>query len=481
MNESILTFGETLNKFMKAKKTTSNKLCEKMNIKSSTEVVRILNDSCSFEKIESFFNAFKQINPLNLVQSELNQFIEALKVNKSGKDLYEAHREMLYFVNDKSNTKHFTCENTFGNIPNSIQTLDDLFESYSNYKSVKIFAVNCVFDGVAKALSLILENNTSDILVEQYIQYGQNISTDTRQFVTILPILNYDRYHCYQTYLTSYNGNETLNCLNNMMFVLKVSKSGEHLTDIISIYEESKFSLLFNQSGTEMYNFYINVFENMSLQHNQIKQNPQNNGNANKSIIEIEESFLRLELTYSQLIIKPHFCFYAVSEKRLEKLIKDNIVSDREVKILTDLHKQRFENYKKKSREHIGIYSKQGTLKFLETGIFSDHPPIMRPFNKDEAKEALREIIKISEESPSNKIYLLKNDIIYNAYQYLIYNKQILYFCKGHTDYVNTNFNYIVNSNQIVDIFCDFIISELIPNHCHTADESLDILRSFVE
>lgn len=481
MSQQIQTFGEVLADLLKSRKRSVGYLCQKMQISSQTTVARILKDEYSYDKIKSFYDEFAKFNPFYMMEFERVRLEQGMEVNKVGKDIYAAKQEMMYFVNMKPAPLPYTHNEVFGAMSDSIQTLNELFMSYHTFDDVRIFIVNCLFDGVIHALSGCLSKKDNTVTAEHYIAYEQSVADDSHQFITLLPVLNYRNYNCFKTYFSTTGSAEALNQFHNMIVVLKRTSSGERYTDLISICQANQFSVLYNQSGIELFDFYDSLFKGMKLQHNPIKS-PFKSSDLIDNMTYLTKQFLEFEEMSEQVIIKPCFCFYSVSGDVLGKLWSDDVNEYNQVKKnLIELHNKRFEAYCRPNRKHLGIYSKQGVLKFLETGKFCDHLPIFRAFTKDEAREVTQNIIAISEKSSQNKIYLLKNDIVYNNYQYTLFDRQILFFCNKNTDYTAMNFDYIINSSQIISVFCDFIEDELIRHHCHTAEESLAILKSYVK
>lgn len=474
------TFGETLYALMKAKNITIDKLCRKMNMKSKTTIARILKDQSSFKSIQAFYTNLMRTNPIHLTEYEKQQLAEAFEVNKIGKDNYLANKELMYFINGKENILNLLCVTSFGHIPLQIKTLCDLFRTYSLYKKVRICIVNSAFDRLIKDLSECLDFKGSNIHAEHFISYEQNKPISVKNFVTVLPILNKPNYNAYQAYFSEYNSNEKLNRYSNVVFVLKMNDDDEYFTDIISFKNEREFTVLYNQEGADIYNFHSEIINDMIIHHNPIKSKS-NEENLIDGLINISSILLDLERSWEQILIKSHFCFNSIRPEMLLSLLQDHTIPEDKSTALFNLHTLRYENYKNRSKRHIGIYTKPGIIDFINTGFLSDHIPLFRAFTKEEALATIQCMIEITQNNPANEIYLLKNDINYNQYQYLLYGSDLLFFCDNHTDYNNMNFSYIINSSIPVNAFYDFVKNELIVNHCYSASESIGIIKDIIE
>lgn len=478
MDYTVNTFGEALYQILRKKNVSVDNLCLRLNLKSKTTVSRILKDESSFEKAEEFCKSLIQVNPLNLLEFERKRLLEALEVNRIGKDEYIANKELIYFVTQKNSVSEIVCSGVFGHMPLHIRNISDLFDTYNQYEHIRVGAVNCITDGVAQALARYL-SRYDNATVEQYIPYEQSKAKNARQFVSVLSLLSFKKYNCYQAFFSGSSEFEILNRFNNMLVVMKSLPDNKRFVDIISLKSNNEFSVLYNQTDSFVFDFYTEIFDDMRRQHNPLK-NPSQSKGLMETVIDLSTQFLNQERSFEQILIKPQFCFNSIAPDYISKLwVEDNVTAEKLGELL-ELQKQRFDNYTKRSKKHIGIYTKQGILKFLETGQLSDHSPLLRAFTQNEAQAVIKTIIELTENSPMNEIYLLKNEINYNQYQYLLYGKHILYFSNGNTDYRQANFNNIINSSDLVTAFHDFIKNELIPNHCYSFKDSMDFIKSVV-
>ena len=477
MDDQILTFGETLEKYMKANKVTIERLRRSMNLKSNTSVARILKDEHTYKKVEEFYNKFMTVNPFRLVEYEKKQFVNALEVSRLGKDKYLANMEMMYFVNKKPNPQPFTCAKLYGTAPRKPHSLADLFNTYAECKSVRICLVNCVFDDIVQSLINCSRDNKK-IQIEQYIPYEENIVKEVRNFISILPILNHNNYNCYQAYFTYHNDLEILNRFNNIIFAFKTSESGKVSIDIISLKSNMEYTCVYNENGKPIFDFFSEIFDNMKTQHNRMKENLTGT-NVIENLYNVASTMLSLEEAWDQILIKPNFCFSALEADVLKTLFSKSDMGNEKAAALYEMQQKRHALYCKKSKRHIGIYTVQGIQEFLNTGMLSDHVFSMRPFTAAEAKTILKNVIAICEAHPMNKIHLLKSNINYNNYQYTFFGQNLLYFSDRYTDY-GMEYSYITSTNEIVEVFYEFVMNELIPRQCYPADESLEIMKEML-
>ena len=479
VEKQIASFGEALSSIMNAKKISVTKLCQMMNIKSQTTVSRILKDESSYGKTREFHDALIRNDPLETNEYDRQLLSEALEVNKIGKDMYRAKKEMLYFVNKKIDIRQFVLSGSSASAGPGVKTFADLTETYKKYSEIRICVVNCIFDGVIKSLADILTVCGEKLEIEQYIQTETGLFNEVHQFISLLPVINIKNYFCYKSQSASLI-DEQPDPFKNFIYALKKTESGEAETDIVSINDDYTFSILPNLAGPAAYDFYSGFFNRMRARYYPIKKSPEPKPPL-LSLVEITSHFLSLEETWQQMIIKPDFGFYAVSADKLARVTDDETRECEYGKRLAEIHDKRNKNYCKNGRKHTGIYTRHGIESFIKTGRLSDHLPIFRPFTGDEAREVIRDIIKISDSTPLNQIYILKNDIIHNQYQYVLLNSNIMMFSDNRTDYGYLNYEYIINSQRMIKVFYEFIVNDLIPNHCFTFEESMEILRGLAE
>ena len=481
-----MTFGETLEKYMKTNKITIDRLRASMGLKSNTSITRIIKDELSYKKIDEFYTKFITINPFRLVEYEKKQFVAALEVSRLGKETYAANSEMMYFLTKKPSPKPFVCARSYGAPGAGPGSVAELFKSYGACDDVRICMINCVYDDVIAGLIDCMKGR-GGVRVEHYIPNEEGVVKDVQNFISILPIINFPNYNCYRARFTHYNESEILNRFNNIIIALRKINCADlrggagarTSVDFVSLKNDNEFTCARDCEDPGMYDFFSDLFDNMKLQHNMMKESL-NNSNVMESLLGVADTMLSLEQSWDQALIKPNFCFNALSAEALGALF-DGWESDAAARHIFEVQKQRHEIYCKKNKRHIGVYTAQGIADFLRTGRLSDHASVLRPFTGPESAEVLKKVISICEENPLNQIYLLKGNINYNNFQYSFFGRGLLYFCDQSTDYNGMNYSYITNSDKVVSVFYDFVMNELIPKHCLTAAESLETMKRMLQ
>ncbi len=477
MNIKVDTFGEVLNKLIVSKRITPEKICEKMGIKSQTTLIRIINNQSSLKKINSFFEEFIRINPLHLVKYEEDLLREALIVNNLGVDNYIAVRKMLAFVSRMPEGAPCICQKSFGNLPHTVRTLDDVFKLYIGLKSVKVLILNSVFGGVVTAISTLLElSDGTKVDADHYLSTPKEHAQGITSFINLLSLINHPNYNCYQSPFLFAEEAQFVNTFNNMIVAVKEDKQGKKYTDIISFCSETDFWILYNVQSTASFDFYYQTFENIKINHYPLKQSV-GEKNDTDAFVGLIEKRLEVENTTDEIHIQSEF-----NHKWIPPEIMFGITEDMKIRdVVRDLHRKVHWHLNNNTKKYTHILTKKGIINFIEKGKITNFEQYFLPMTQEEIKKTLQNVIDVCNNNRNISLHFLKNDINYNDYIYTLFENKYLIFRESNTYNQKGNYYCQIATDYIMNSFSFFVKNHLIVNYCYSHEESLEFIQNLLD
>ncbi len=482
MNINAKTFGQVLTQLISEKGLSPELICKKMGIKSQTTLSRIMNDKSTVKKVSTFFSDFLQVNPLDLVEFEKDMLREGLIVNKMGLDNYIVAKKMLSFVNQNLAPLPCICKESFGEIDLSVRTLKDFFDTYKKYKKIHLSMLNSIYDGVIDALSYLLSfSDQLDISIEHYISAEKKMSKSISDFILLLSVINNPNYHCYLSPYIRADQFEFINSFNNMTLVLKTDFEDNKYIDILYLNKDNAFTVLSNLNSEETYQFYSNIFNTMTRQHNSIKSDVMY-GPGIENYLELSEKWLEYELKYEDIEIKPMFDIKVFPPSIVKKLFNEleKPYEKRKIDKFLEIQEKRFENFASRSKHNIMILTKKGIIDFANNGKTLYHGVGRKGFTKDEVRQILETFILTCDSNPNIHFYLLKNEINYNNFMYHLFTNNFLFINDERQYYNEIKYCCLIKTDYIIEGFEFFVKNELLINYVYSTKESIEFLKEVI-
>ena len=483
------TFGQALFRLMQDREMTVKKLTNLMNIKSSNTIARLLADKSSPNKIRSFYNDLVRINPLQLVGFEKEQLEEAIEISAEGADLYMANKQMLHFLQERSESPACICKQAFAGSGLFIDTLDDLLQSYLEFKTVSIMLQNCALGGVTRALKLLLEKcDGMDITIEHYVSANEGHTKEVKAFINLLDVMGHPDYSIFFSPYSYNSRNDFYNVYNNLMIVLKSDKDGNRFTDIITFHSENSFTVLHNIPGNNSYEFHMAQFHALRLQHNPVWEIQENSCdlsgilNYNSRLLELDTSrpLISVRTDISMCMVPPEIVLDTLDLFRIKKNSDENELFRRYQEVINIRH----QNFIKPVQPQMYLFSKAGIYNFLKEGKSKANVFGFRDLVPEESRRVISSILDVAGHSSATTFHLMKNELRYNNITYLLYGKDTLLIDNypGFQNYdARQSYNScFVSTSKILNSFSGFLNNELLSRYVYTQEETIAFLKSLL-
>lgn len=463
-------FSIFLKNFIDERKLSVASLAAQMKISNKTVITRILNDKATSSNISAF--AQKLISSFQLTDDEINTINNAISYEQLPDSVVTSRRVLsfLYTRNPKEVPNKLLC--TLKNAEKCEEKkylYDDIHNILNSdpEDEYEIFIESVNTLAFTKALYNILHDGKKrNISIHQYFCETDDVTENIHHLYSLLRLTHYASYFAYVISPKIINSSR-LNIINR-------TKNRAHL---INIYNTSSYtSLDMNIGGTDFFAHLMQEFEILKEHSTPLRNGFESPFEALPEYIDLMAK-LDACVTYE---MKSTPCFGMIPFEIQHKLYADSnflgLGFDNPVvqKLYTTMEKREKALYKENGvKKNIVLY-KNGVEKFLESGLCSDHVPVLRALSKDEAVFTLKKLLN----NTNANIYLLKDDFcITNAECVLFESNSLVVFdpSLGYWD----NFSEIqIKNKKMLRIMRDFISEEIIKHCCYSLEESKQMLLS---
>ena len=147
------------------------------------------------------------------------------------------------------------------------------------------------------------------------------------------------------------------------------------------------------------------------------------------------------------------------------------------------IEKERFENNRDKKKHQYYLHSYDGLLKFMETGMETDHFWGFRPFTPEERCQILSELYNRAANSPYTHLFLLKPGIHIISGEIGWYEDRGICFLLPHTHYHidGDHSELIFQDPSFCRFFCGYFRKWICQNYAYSEADSLMMLQDLLE
>lgn len=195
-----------------------------------------------------------------------------------------------------------------------------------------------------------------------------------------------------------------------------------------------------------------------------------------------------LERNHGAFLIKADMCLNMIpAEIQLRALQEGPMNSYPGIEeILTPMYtieKERFENNRDKKKHQCYLHTYDGLLRFMETGIESDHFWGFRPFTPEERYQILSELYNRAANSPYTHLFFLKPGIHLIPDEIGWYEDRGICFLlpQTHYDIENGHSELLFQDPSFCRFFSEYFRKWICQHHAYSEADSLTMLQNLLE
>ncbi len=471
MNNEEKTFGHFLRSVLESRGMSIRRLAALMEMKSKTQLQRIVEDESSYRSIVRFAEQLEQT--LGLSEAEKREMTSAIAVHRVPPDVRAARSSLRTLIMREPKVES-VCRCTFMNGEECRERiyLEDLVvsavESHSS-GAVSIYIENMTGPELVEALTRLTHSRTvGELKIYHFFRDSDDKRELSAQLIALFRLAPFIEYYPYAL---------PKNLVKNRRMMIFCEDGGA--THLFSLYTPTGFGYLCEKTSASAQKHLRADYERL----------------IEKSMFMTKERFnVPLEnlpdfldaqrndddLTAVSLEASPSFMtipFYI--QKRLYEdsdymgLGKDAPIIQRMYKVL----KARSEKLYVSGINKLCVYDRKAIARFLESGRTDDYFPFFRPLTKEERLESLEAVLRV----PGLNIHILNED--YKAGELLLvaYESKFISVMDPRGGYWKNYSQITITNRDMVRLLHDFITDDVVPNCCLSEENSRKLIAELVE
>jgi hypothetical protein len=134
------------------------------------------------------------------------------------------------------------------------------------------------------------------------------------------------------------------------------------------------------------------------------------------------------------------------------------------------------------THQHIDIYSKEGLLKFAQTGLLYNNLDWLPPFGKEEIRLILEYIRdRNMDDNDKFNLYITDKPILVNEYHIFIYNNTGVLFYSNIPQIVQVSNSICIENNWLANLFSEYAQTYIPANHAISKKETTTYLNGLID
>ena len=464
--------------FMRSHELSMAKLAELLGYKSKTSLARLMEDSSRPKSVIQFEAAMRRA--FTLTEAEDAALHRAVAMTILGRATYLAQEEMWRFVRGES-----VCDESALTVTDAATgERIDLKKRYSEMTNVQIVLLNCHSVPVFSILRSLLQRE--DVTVEHFICSDENAAKTLCAINSLMPVFYERRYsgciHISNPYDDATAPKGVMKA--DMMAVNYMLPDGGHGEDVIVFNDRIEGTLLahWGQRGLFTNSLGLKREQYMPLKRTFFQCS------AFENYVQFSDDCAQLERNRSMWRIKPDVSVDWIPTPVLLSALKEGVIPPEEqdpqvIDALYQIYDRRVRNTFSKRRPAHTLLKRSAMLRFAQTGRTSDHFWAMRPYTPRERVQILTLVLNQHRSNPYFRIHFLRDDAMFRDAEISLYDDLGILMTKSDTDYdlAAGHSEIMLNHPELMRLFKDFFMKELVKNHTLPDDETSRFLTELIE
>lgn len=486
MPNSTQCFGEALNKVMRSHSCSVSALAQRMNLKSKTTLVRILNGQCLYESCARFFEQLTSQQILPLSNEELHSLKEALQVSRTGPQIYQANcaiRNLLF--QNPSLGNPIRIEGLA-----EVDSYDQFIDLVLRFRKVDALLFSLCDRRIIRGLMRLAHTLGS----ERFSIY-HCWKTDPRavrsisNMEAVIPILFSP---CYSAYTAEEGASNSVWPFNSEMMLFKCEREDGSLSWFHLVrMNQDLLACIFSARQAD-YELWFRLAQMNAGLLSPVKTNFQRLDNADslRSYIDYTENYLELENNRHIYALRQDIPINFISPDILYPIVLSCFPAsfsspklDACVSELKHIHQLRYDNVFRKKKVTHSIWNQEAMLCFASTGQQSDHFFAIRPYTPEERIKILTHVMEENQNNPYFNIYFSNGNEIIRSADLIYFEGAGLLLANAYTSYnlAEAHSETLITDAAFSEYFRTFFMTELLPNHVLPASQTNAFFQKLID
>ena len=478
-----LTYGQCLRKIIQNNQLSVNTLCRKMGYRSATQLTRILNDEVSPTLITKFHHQFMLIFDWLISPAEIRELSTSLQYSCLGQDAFLTRRAMHRMLFERAAMHPEAVSlRIHASQPDEHCTLQDLFRSLHQYKSVELLILGSTFDALLPMFSAIPKRSRlSGVL---HIRHYFVMEEHAAQLISrVSALTSFLSTHMYEgAYCTEASPKAVAFLTQNQIALVRAAAAdGTSRTTLLLSPQKDGVPLCRLEDDT-LFRFYE---QQLSLHLDQMRpvKTVYPKPKTIDSLLTLCQRDLFLEKNRTCCFVRLDLCFHALPANvvvdaaaggaRLGLAPEDPTLLE-----LIRVQEERYRNLLTKKEPTYFILSRPAMAAFAQTGHMSDHLFAMRNFTPAERKAVIAPLVQAMRAEHPLHIHFLHDDTLTPANCFSAYQDMGVQISANNTAYnvAEDHSEVFIGLPDFEESFRSYCINTLIPEFCLPREESIVFL-----
>lgn len=497
------SFQECLGQLMEERALSAGLLADMLQYKSKTTLLRVLQGKAGVRCVSNVYADLCRCEVLHLTEEEIDRLQVAYDVELWGLENYRARSEMRRFMR-KSGTKQnpmwIQCmdgstvllEELFARfVPNDTKVsleADEVAVQDNNaipVEHLEMFVLSSGYPYVMHVLAGLLRRLGNRVHVRQLLQLNGDTARTVRLIRCLLPVLPYHNHEVFTIRQEDFSHDPIYSYGIGRALILRATlPDGQTREFQILIRDEHSGAILESPKLWDYWMRYLDIYmQRGSPMKSQVPDL--------RDYLQMLEYYGEIEKGREMLVFKGDVCFDYVPVDILVNSIEAQSFTEEGlsqlVKVLPKLRivqEKRFQNVVSKREPTHWIASSHKLREMAETGKMQSHFFGMRPFTLEERIRIFQLLLRMVEENPYFHMYMLlpeEADLLDMDIAYMV--GRGIQIIASDTDYSMENgwSETMLTECSFCDLYQEFFMEELIPNHTYAPEKSAEILREILQ
>lgn len=471
MNNREKTFGQFLRGILEKRNLSIRRLSALMEMKSKTQLQRIADDESSYRSIVRFAEKFEKT--VELSDSEKKEMEAAIELHRIPSDT-RAVRNTLRSLISNVEGEEKVCRCTFLNGEECREKvyLEELIMSAAGTPEsgdVSVYIENITSPELINVLKkLAHRENSPRLVIYHFFRNTSDKKELGMQLVALFKLAPYADYYPYSL---------PKNLVKNRKIIMFCEGSGK--THFFNFYTQSGFGYLSENTSPSVRKHLLAEYANMIEK--SLFMTRERFDSPIDSLPDFIDEQQRVD-ELSAVAIESEPCFMTIPfdiQRRLYEESnylgygKDDPTIQRMYKVL----KARSERLHTAGVDRRSVCGRECIERFIESGKTDDYFPSFRPLTRDEVVETLEAMLEIK----GLHIYLLEDGYSCRDLMLASYESRFISAVNPNGGYWKNYSQINITDREMAQMLESFITDDVIPNCCHSEEESRRIIRELIE
>lgn len=489
------SFQECLGHLMEERALSAGLLADMLQYKSKTTLLRVLQGKAGVRCVSNVYADLCRCEALHLTEEEIDRLQVAYDVELWGLENYRARLEMRRFFR-KHSIKQYPMEIRY--VDGRTVLLEELFARFVDAEErtvqdsdaipvehLEMFVLSSGYPYVMHVLARLLGRLGSRVHVKQLLQLNGDTARTVRLIRCLQPVLPYHNHEVFTIRQEDFSHDPIYSYGIGCALILQATLPGGGTREFQILIRDEHTGVVLESPG--LWAYWMQYLDAYTQRCCPMKSQVPDL----RDYLQMLEYYGEIEKGREILLFKGDICFDFVPVDILVGSIAEHSFTEEALGQLMSVlphlravQEKRLQNMVSKREETHWIASPAKLREMAETGRMQSHFFGMRPFTLEERIRIFQLLLRMVEDNPYFHLYMFlpeeEENLVNMDMAYMVgLGIQII---ASDTDYSMENgwSETMLTEQSFCDLYREYFMEELIPNHTYAPAQTAVILREIL-